>query len=59
MTLLHLFGGNDEAKIAGAGFDAAQSAVTAAIEIDFTRAGRDACVLKMRLERNQFRLLFV
>src|ERR1051326_3038403 len=54
VTLLNLLGPDDEAKIARARFDVAESAVTARIKIDLASAGRDARVLKMRFERDQF-----
>ena len=59
LATLHLFRTDDKTEIARAAFDAAQPAVTARVEIDLARAGRDACVLKMRFEGHEFWFLFV
>ena len=48
---------DDKTQIAQTVFDGAESAVTAAIKVDFACAVRDTCVSMMRFESNQLALL--
>ena len=54
----HIARRGDEAEIAEPAFDAAQSAVTTAIEIDLAGAGLDARVEQVSLESYQRRALW-
>src|SRR5437868_14057072 len=56
-TCAHISSRSDETQIAKAVFDAAQSAVTAAIKIDFAGAWRDTSVRKMSFEGHEWRAM--